>query len=449
MNVRRPLPPRGTPGGGRGGGAPPSDKPSQEPAAKKSTEPPPAKKPAEPPPAKKPAEPPPAKKPAEPPPAKKPAEPPPAKKSTEPPPAKRPAEPPPAKKSTEPPPAKKPPVKKSTEPPPAKKSTEPPGAKKPTKASDAEPSRSGGGSTAISAAGRAYTNIAGQFSNQLMRVASERVKDKEMADALADINKIMDAHAFLSNPKQYSAQFIADYMIDGAFGKFARQLAAAEAQFFSTYPDVRSFHQQSLGGGGTSLDDLEKRYDQAFRNLRLPSARKTLATVFFMLDITDKTPQKEIDRRIQIINEYLSKQPDIGTYVKGYNDAYVNYAFGLTVVRAQMDNLRQQLGELPAGFADDIRRRGDALHKAAKVIDDFYRQVFLLIALPGGDVALYMLMKLSAGFSSLGDGLYDFAYWAGGRQDEYRQEIQRLETQADKLNSLRGAFDVIYPKSSP
>ena len=408
VNVRRPLPPRGTPSGGRGGGAPPSDKPSQEPAAKKSTEPPPAKKPAEPPPAKKPAEPPPAKKPAEPPPAKKPAE-----------------------------------------PPPAKKSTEPPGAKKPTKASDAEPSRSGGGSAAISAAGRAYTNIAGQFSNQLMRVASERVKDKEMADALADINKIMDAHAFLSNPKQYSAQFIADYMIDGAFGKFARQLAAAEAQFFSTYPDVRSFHQQSLGGGGTSLDDLEKRYDQAFRNLRLPSARKTLATVFFMLDITDKTPQKEIDRRIQIINEYLSKQPDIGTYVKGYNDAYVNYAFGLTVVRAQMDNLRQQLGELPAGFADDIRRRGDALHKAAKVIDDFYRQVFLLTALPGGDVALYMLMKLSAGFSSLGDGLYDFAYWAGGRQDEYRQEIQRLETQADKLNSLRGAFDVIYPKSSP
>ena len=35
-----------------------------------------------------------------------------------------------------------------------------------------------------------------------------------------------------------------------------------------------------------------------------------------------------------------------------------------------------------------------------------------------------MLMKLSAGFSSLGDGLYDFAYWAGGRrQDEYGHEI--------------------------
>jgi Domain of unknown function (DUF4157) len=452
VKVRRPLPPRGTPGGGRGGGAPPSDKPSQEPTAKKSTEPPPAKQPTEPPPAKKPAEPPPTKKSTEPPSAKKSTEPPPAKKSTEPPPAKKSTEPPPAKKSTEPPPAKKstepPPAKKSTEPPPAKKSTEPPGAKKPTKASDVESSRSGGGSAAISAAGRAYTNIAGQFSNQLMRVTSERVKDKEMADALADINKIMDAHAFLSNPKRYSAQFIADYMIDGAFGKFARQLAAAEAQFFETYPNVRSFHQQSLGGG-TSLDDLEKRYDQAFRNLRLPSARKTLATVFFMLDITDTTPRKEIDRRIQIINEYLAKQPDIGTYVKEYNDAHGKYAFGLMVVRAQMDNLRQQLGELPAGFADDIRRRGDALHKAAKVIDDFYDQVILLAGLPGGDVALYMLMKLSAGFSGLGDGLYDFAYRAGARQGEYKQEIQRLEAQADKLNSLRGAFDVIYPKSSP
>jgi len=52
---------------------------------------------------------------------------------------------------------------------------------------------------------------------------------------------------------------------------------------------------------------------------------------------------------------------------------------------AQMDNLRQQHGELPVGFADDIRRRGDALHKAAKVIDDFYAQVIPLAAfrLPG------------------------------------------------------------------
>jgi hypothetical protein len=439
VKVRRPLPPRGTPGGGGGGGPPPSDKPSQ-PAAKESTE----QRPAEPPPAKKSTEPPAAKKSTEPPPAKKSTEPPLAKKSTEPPPAKKSTEPPPAKKSTEPPPAKK-----STEPPPAtKKPPEPPGAKKPTKASDVEPSQSGGAAAAISAAQRAYTNIAGQFSNRLMRVASERVKDKEMADALADINKIMDAHAFLSNPKQYSAQFIADYMIDGAFGKFARQLAAAEAQFFSTYPDVRSFHQQSLGGR-TSLDDLKKHYDQAVRNLRLPSARKTLVTVFLMLDITDKTPQKEIDRRIQIINEYLAKQPDIGRYVKEYNDAHGKYAFGLTVVRAQLDNLRQQLGELPAGFADDIRRRGDALHKAAKVIDDFYDQVIPLAALPGGDIALYMLMKLSDGFSGLGDGLYDFAYRAGARQGEYKQEIQRLEAQADKLNILRGAFDVIYPKSSP
>jgi len=114
-----------------------------------------------------------------------------------------------------------------------------------------------------------------------------------------------------------------------------------------------------------------------------------------------------------------------------------------------MDNLRQQHGELPVGFADDIRRRGDALHKAAKVIDDFYAQVIPLAALPGGDIALYMLMKLTAGFSGLGDGLYDFAYRAGARQGEYKQEIQWLEAQADRLNSLRGAFDVIYPKSSP
>jgi Domain of unknown function (DUF4157) len=434
----------------------PAKKPAEPPAAKKPEEPPAPKKPAEPPAAKKPAEPPAAKKPEEPPAPKKPAEPPAAKKPAEPPAAKKPEEPPAPKKPAEPPAAKKPaepPAPKKPKAPPApKKPAEPPAPKKPGKApSDIGPtSQSGtsGGkavSTAASGAQRTYAHLVGQVTGKLMQIAS---KDPEAADAIADINNLMDAHAFVQNPKQFTAQSITDFMIDGAFGKLARQLAAHEEHFFSTYPDVGSFHGQALVHG-MSLDDLDKRYDQATRNLRLPSVRKALATAFMTFDVTDKTPKTEINRRLRMINEYLAKQPEIGKYVKEYEDAKQKYAFGLVMVRMQMDNLRQQLGELPADFADDIRRRGDALFKAASILDDYYHQVLLLSALPGADMAVYMFMKLRDGFSGLGNDLHLFASRAGHRQREYEQEIPRLEARADQLNSVRGAFDVIYPQLSP
>jgi hypothetical protein len=281
-----------------------------------------------------------------------------------------------------------------------------------------------------------------------MQIASDNAKDKEMVNALSDLNKLMDAQAFLQNPKQFTAQYISSAMINGVFNKFSRQLAAAEAKFFATYPDVMSFHRQDLGQG-MSLNVLRERYEQAARNLRLPSARKALITVFMMLDVTDKTPQSEIDLRVRMINEYLARQPGIDKYVKEFDDAKAKYAFGLYVVRMQMDGLVQQLSELPADFADDIRRRGDALYKASKILSDFYDQVFLLAALPGADMALWMLLTLSDGFAALGKGLHLFAYRAGDRQREYNQEIMQLEARADYLARLRGAFDVIYPPSAP
>ena len=330
---------------------------------------------------------------------------------------------------------------------------EPPAVKKPAKApADGEPPGRGGGGgssgkvvgAAASAAQRTFSSVLGQVNNKLMQIAG---KDPEVADAIADINKLMDAQAFLQNPKQFSAQYISNYLINGAFGKLSRQLAAGEAQFFSTYPDIGVFNRRALGQG-MSLDGLRMSYEQAVNNLRLPNGRKALVTVFVMLGVTDSTPQKEIDQRIRVINEYLARQPGIGGYVKQYNEAKQNYAFGLMIVRTQMDNLSQQLGELPAGFADDIRRRGDALYRAARILDDHAKQFILLSALPGADMAVYMFQTLSDGFSHLGEMLRLFAYRAGARQGEYRQEIQRLENRADQLARVRGAFDEINPHPS-
>src|SRR5262249_4968094 len=156
-----------------------------------------------------------------------------------------------------------------------------------------------------------------------------------------------------------------------------------ENKFFGKYPELGTFHTDTVVHGA-SLDELRRRYDQATRNLRLPSARKTLVTAFVMLDITDKTPQKEIDRRIDIINAYLLKQPEIGGYIKAYNEAKLNYAFGLAWVKNRIENLVHDLSELPADFADDIRRRGDALHKAAAILRDFYDNIYFVAAF-GGD----------------------------------------------------------------
>lgn len=333
---------------------------------------------------------------------------------------------------------------KPTKTPGATRPTEPSATRKPT---TPRTKTGGGGQAASAAAGaaqQAYSALAGRFTSQLSRVVTS--KDPEMGAAIADMNRLLDAQAFLQNPKRYSANFLASYMINGAFGKFARQLAETEAQFFSTYPDVRNFSQQHLGHG-MNLKALQERYEETSRNLRIPDARKALVTVFLTLDLNENSSKEEIDRRIGLINQYLSRQPQIGTYVKEFDKAKANYAFGLAMVRAKIDNLQQQLGELPGDFADNIRRRGDALFSAAKILEAFYDQVFPLNALPGASSMLYMLLQLSEGFAALGRGLHQFAYRAGGRQAEYKQEIARLETVADRLSKVRGAFDVIYPKT--
>jgi len=310
------------------------------------------------------------------------------------------------------------------------------------------PSRPSGGaggkvaSTAATTAQRTYVGLAGHYSSQLYQIAAEQTKDKEMVDAINDMNKLMDAHAFVENPKQFTAQYLADYMIGGAFNKLAQQLAAGEAQFFSTYPEVQSFYTQPLGYG-LSLNALQEGYDKAARNLRLPNARKVLATIFMMLDITDQTPRADIDRRVQVINQYLARQPGIGTYVQAFDEAKRGLAFGLTVLRMKMDNLQQQLGELPAGFADEIRRRGDALVKVSRLLDDYYNKVIYLSALPGGDTVVFFLGRLRDGFAGLGGELHWFAERAGARRAEYEQEIQRLEERANQLEKVRGAFDVM------
>ena len=122
-----------------------------------------------------------------------------------------------------------------------------------------------------------------------------------MADALADINKIMDCPRLLVEP-----QAILGPVHRRLHDRWrVRQLRAPSSprpkrSSFRPIPNVRKAStSRAWAAAERASTTFEKRYDQAFRNLRLPSARKTLATVFFMLDITDKTPQKEIDRRIQ------------------------------------------------------------------------------------------------------------------------------------------------------
>lgn len=106
---------------------------------------------------------------------------------------------------------------------------------------------------AAPAAQRTYSAVVGQVIGKLLQIAS---KDKAVADAVSDINKLIGAHAFVQDPKQFTAQYVSNYMISGAFGKFARQLAAAEAEFFSTYPDIDSFRRLNPVKG-MSLDDLQ------------------------------------------------------------------------------------------------------------------------------------------------------------------------------------------------
>jgi hypothetical protein len=260
--------------------------------------------------------------------------------------------------------------------------------------------------------------------------------------------KMMDAKAFIDNPKGFGAQKLAQYFLDSAFSKLQSELGDQEAAFWRKYPDVKEFHRKDVGSGQT-LDSLKAAYADAIKGLQTPKARHDLTIAFVILGLPDNAPQSEIDKRIEVINAMLANQPGIGPYVQRYNQAQEYYLVALQAVWRDITSRVGMFDQLPKDYFDQIRRRGDVLVDTSKILDEFADKLALLSAFPGVDEALWLVNGVAEGVGGLGGELQLFAAEAGRQEEFYKLELNRLKQEIDRINSLHGAFDMIYRRSSP
>jgi hypothetical protein len=91
----------------------------------------------------------------------------------------------------------------------------------------------------------------------------------------------------------------------------------------------------------------------------------------------------------------------------------------------------------PAGLADDLRRRGEALDKAAEALYDVSKRLLESGAVVFDPVAiLWMdLETLAQGFEGLASQFREFADEAGRRKGEYDRELTRLQAEGKRIAS--------------
>jgi hypothetical protein len=298
----------------------------------------------------------------------------------------------------------------------------------------------GGGSHPGETALRAAKNAGGAaikaYEAKLKQFIRENSHDKDLNWALDTLDKAADLHSFLENPAQFAAQSIKTQMIQGVFDHFSGILTGEQQKFTDRFPDVATIHKDPLDQG-IALETYERAYNQAKANLSIPAKRKTLMYAYFLLGTNENTPDEEKKKRIAIANQVLLQQPDIAQYVNQFNQVHDLYAWALFSVTNEENVLLDELGNLPAGFADELRRRGTALNNAGNALTDLSDRIMksgLIVFDPVFAVASE-LETLGSNFSRLGAQFDDFSDLAGHRRKEYETDRTKTTEKNQKVDA--------------
>jgi hypothetical protein len=270
--------------------------------------------------------------------------------------------------------------------------------------------------------------------SELSKLAQKHPDDKELAAAVDALNKGLDAKSFVDNPKGFIAEKLKAAIIQGVFSHFSASLSTARQSFEEKFPDVQTLHRDPLDTG-ISLEGYERNHAKALAALRVPDARKALFYVAVLIGLDEHTPAAEVERRIGLANRELAKLPGLGQYVQRYNLARDAYSFALAAVTNQLGVRGDQWATLPEGFADDLRLRADALHQAAKVLDDAKQQLWEsgLVVWAPVLAAAQDLETLAEGFDGLSAQFREFADTVSRRKGEYDRELDRLQAEGARV----------------
>jgi hypothetical protein len=281
--------------------------------------------------------------------------------------------------------------------------------------------------------GNAATGVLlGQTMNQLKNLA-ERSGDKDLASAIDTLNKGMDVKNFVEDPQGYIAGKVKEKLIQGVFDEFTKSLNTAYQSFEQKFPDVSTLERDPLGTG-VSLEVYRMNYEKTLSALRIPDARRALVYTLMLADLPKDAPKEEADRRIAAANQYLATLPGLDVYYREYHEASAQYGLALFVVENQLLVRGDEWAKQPAGLADDLGRRAEALDKVAKALDDDANKLWESGAIVFDPVtSLWQdLDTLSHGFEGLSSRLRAFADEVGRRSGEYDREITRLRAESDK-----------------
>jgi hypothetical protein len=284
------------------------------------------------------------------------------------------------------------------------------------------------------AAASAADALFDQAMNQLAELA-EQNGDKDLAATADAINKGREARDFIQNPTQFLAGKVKAALIQGPFNHFSKTLNAQRQWFEEKFPDVGIVHKDVLAAG-VSLEDHKNNYDKALAALRVPDARKALYYVAVLWETNENTPKEEVDWRIAVANRELAKLPSMARYVERYKEARSQYGLALFSVNYRLGLRLDEWAKQPADLADGIRRRGEALDHASRVLDDAYRQLWEngfivwppVLALAGD------LQTLAEGFHGVARQFRGFADVTGRRKGEYDRELIRLQAESDRID---------------
>jgi hypothetical protein len=285
--------------------------------------------------------------------------------------------------------------------------------------------------------GHAQAGATGALMSQAMtrlnEVARQHPDDKDLTWTVNTVNTVLDVEGFIKDPKGFVAGQIKAGIFEAIFSHYSEKLATIRQSFEDRFPSLAQIQKDPIGTG-VSLEAYRKDYEAARARLRIPGARRAFLYVGVALSGKDDPPEV-VQQRLREVDEALAKAPDTADYFEKYKWQYTRYQFAMYLLAGRLEQLSVEYADLPADMAGDLRTRGQALHRAARVFRDTHDSMW-----QSGLVVFAPVLAFALDLETAADGLdaiarqfESFASVVGSRRAEYDREVQRLQAETTRI----------------
>ncbi|WP_256338476.1 DUF4157 domain-containing protein [Streptomyces sp. KS_5] len=286
--------------------------------------------------------------------------------------------------------------------------------------------------------GRAHADAAGAVLSaavtRLNEVAQQHPEDKDLAWTATVINTTLGAESLLKDPKGFLVDTFKGAAFDAVFNHYGDRLASIKGSFDERFPSLERLHKDPVGTGRT-LDSYRKDYYAARARLRVPDNVRVFLLVLLLLSVGKETPADELAQHLHELDEEIARAYNAQDYFEAYKWQQARYQFTLYVLISRLEQLSDEYADVPAGMANDLRARGQALHRAERVLRDTSQSLW-----KSGLVVFAPVLALAGDLDRAADGLHSiaeqfdsFASAVGTRQADYEREARRLRAETDAV----------------